>query len=163
MTLTILDLDRERHHLLCCPSCSNRSESHSLLINVSQCITLLSACTEWWRRVSIRTESKYEQWHVEDHHCVYETYKDLFSQKICCQRRFFSALICANLFLLHPRACHLETVSTISEINNSYKSSLFVLETGVGQEEWNIITAVKPSLLNVHFYHIYSSAIKGRW
>ena len=79
----------------------------------------------------------------------------------CCQASFFSALICANLSLLHPRGCRLESASTISEINNSYKSSLFVLETGVGQEEWNLTTAVKASLLNVHFY--LQPALKGRW
>lgn len=59
-----------------------------------------------------------------------------------------AALISANLFLLHPRACHLETnphifffsskipqQGSVIKINNGYKSLLVVLETGDNQRQ----------------------------
>lgn len=123
----------------------------------------------------------------EEHLCVLIKCENMFSLKMCCQREFFpllcAALISANLFLLHPRACHLETkphifffqqnasTGSVIKINNGYESLLVVLETGGNQRQPKLTPCtggngynngcqtitVKCSLI------LYLQGIKDRW
>lgn len=74
----------------------------------------------------------------------------MFSLKMCCQREFFSLVCCSNFcqsVLITPKSLPFgnkttyiffqQNVSTgsIIKINNGYKSSLVVLETGGNQQQ----------------------------